>query len=110
MRRIAYGFTLIELMIVIAIIGILVAIALPAYQRYSQSAAENACLSEVKFYVNASLIELNQSGVVAVPIASACETISTAVDLATDITATPKAPGIRGVTCDVAGGGYCELN
>jgi len=53
------GFTLIELMIVVAIIGILAAIAIPAYQNYGKRASETACLAEVKGLASQQYVLIN---------------------------------------------------
>jgi type IV pilus assembly protein PilA len=61
MKHLQKGFTLIELMIVVAIIGILAAVALPAYQDYTIRAR----MSEVILAMSAcrtSITEVYQSG------------------------------------------------
>ncbi|HEY6527163.1 MAG TPA: pilin [Cellvibrionaceae bacterium] len=61
-KKIQQGFTLIELMIVVAIIGILAAVALPAYQDYTVKAKLAAAVSSVDSIKTAVGVCIQENG------------------------------------------------
>ena len=121
MKRLQQGFTLIELMIVVAIVGILAAIAIPAYQDYvarskvaEAMAALGACKTSVTEYTQVNNIvppTLTESGcssvnthyvsdldVTAGVITVTLQNIATGADTKT-VSLTPDGPPISQWSC-----------
>jgi type IV pilus assembly protein PilA len=108
------GFTLIELMIVVTIIGILASITLPAYQSYSQDAANNACMAEANEYARKvyAEIQLNKPAAdIPAPVARACSAINNSAPVVTmtSFVSTARSPGNATITCDLNAGTPCSI-
>jgi len=99
MKKMQKGFTLIELMIVVAIIAILAAIALPAYQDYVRKSQVTAGLAEITPGKTNFEVKINEGSATFDATAIG---LATSSDRCSAITVTPGDTG--SIACTLIGG------
>ena len=105
-RNTQQGFTLIELMIVIAIIGILAAVALPRYQNYTAKSQVATAFSEISQGKVGITTKINEGFTANLTAAEALTAagLSSPTTRCSAVTAALATTGVASLTCTIIGG------
>lgn len=113
MKRVQQGFTLIELMIVVAIIGILAAVAIPAYQDYTKRSKFQDIVNAAAPVEKAISLCLNENGGDATLCDTAAKvgitTITNSKEASTALAITAATAAVT-ATANAGAGGYTYIN